>query len=286
MKQLSYLSMTLLFLGCLNSCVGTKKYKALQAEKEKITATLLTTKEELSVAKRNLNKLEDRSSSDQEELDASIEALQIRLTESQAKLQASQTQNERLREAQTAQSKKCNEQKKRYEAQLKPIRDAKNTLQKEQAQLVQLYRDLEEILVEDSLVQMSNQLEQGRLVVRLEQAYFLSSEHAVSSAGRKVLQRIAQVAQEHPTVYLDVLGHMPANSDLLGSWKSSTRKPLVILYGLLREGLAPKRVRIVAYSQYAPLLAGNSREAAARNARTELVFHYKAERFIPTLVRP
>lgn len=287
MKKIGYYPAVFLLMWCCSSCVGVKKYKALEAQNEKITATLLETKEELSTAKRNLNKLEDKSSSNLQEMDASMESLQIRLQESLAQLKASQAQLQSLKQQSSAQREQFNLQSSNYEAQLKPYLAAQSTLQKEQSNLSKLYLAIEEMLAQDSLAQVSMQLLPAKLVVTFEQGYlFGGSERTVSSAAKKNLEQLAALMQQYPTMHLDILGHMASSSDALGTWKSSTRKPLVVLYTLLKAGAAPKNMRLVAYSQYAPLMPGNSREAAAKNARTELVFHYQAERFVPTLVQP
>lgn len=287
MKKIGHYPAILLLVGCCSSCVGVKKYKALEAQNEKITTTLLATKEELSTAKRNLNKLEDKSSSNLQEMDASMESLQIRLQESQAQLKASQAQLKSLREQSSAQREQFNLQSSQYEVQLQPYLKVQSTLKKEQDNLSKLYLAVEELLAKDSLAAISLQLLPAKLVVTFEQGYlFGSSEKTVSSAAKKNLGALATLMQQYPTIHLDILGHMASSSDAFGTWKSSTRKPLVVLYTLLKAGAAPQNMRLVAYSQYAPLMPGNSREAAAKNARTELVFHYQAERFVPTLVQP
>ena len=79
---------------------------------------------------------------------------------------------------------------------------------------------------------------------------------------------------------------MATSSDAFGTWKISTRKPLVVLYAMLKAGATSENTRLVAYSQYAPLIEGTSKEAMERNARTELVFHYNGARFVPTLLTP
>ncbi len=287
MKSIGHFSLVCCLVYCCSSCIGIKKYKALEAQNEKITTTLLTTKEELSVAKRELNKLEDRSSSSQEELDSSIESLQISLTESQRQLKATQIQLQQLQTEKSEQREQFNQQSSRYETQLKPYLTAQNSLKKEQEKLIELYRAIQQRLSTDSLADVTLQLEAGRLLVTFEQEYlFGGSDRSVSAAGRKNLEELVALVPQYPQIHLDILGHMAESSDALGTWKTSTRKPLVVLYALLKAGMAPERIRLLAYSQYAPLLPGNSREAAARNARTELIFHYRSERFVPTLLRP
>jgi outer membrane protein OmpA-like peptidoglycan-associated protein len=287
MKRLPYLPIILLlWLGC-NSCVGVKKYKALETQNQKITATLLETKEELSIAKRDLNKLEDRSSSNQEALDASITVLQKNLQKSQSKLKARENQINSLKKQASEQQKQLNKQLSNYEKELKPYQKATKALQSDQNALAQLQTKIDALLAEDSLAQLSTQLYPCSLVVTFEHRYlFGGSERAVSNSGRKKLEAIAQIMQQYSAVSLDILGHTAQSSDALGAWKNSTRKPLVVLYALLKAGAPPKQLRIVAYSQYAPLIEGNSPEAATRNARTELVFHYNGERFLPTLLQP
>lgn len=287
MKVLGYPLTALVLLICCSSCVGTKKYKALEAQNEKITTTLLETKEELSAAKRNLNKLEDRSSSSQEELDASIITLQERLQKSQAQLNNSLTTIATLKEQSSERREQVNQQISSYEAQLKPYLSAKAVLDSEQKSLARLYQAIEDLLAQDSLAQVTARLKPAQLVVTFEQAYlFSSSERTPSTAARKNLEGIAKILKQYPRIHVDILGHLAPSKDDLGNWKSSTRKPLVVLYTLLKAGASPERIRLIGQGQYAPLVSGKTKEANARNARTELIFHYQGSRFIPTLVQP
>lgn len=287
MKKLRYFPIILLLWLCCNSCVGVKKYKALEVQNQKITATLLETKEELSIAKRNLNKLEDKSFSSQEALDASIVDLQKSLEAKQSALKARENQIKALKRQSSEQREQLNLQINSYEQQLKPYQRATKALQSDQKALGQLKTKIDALLAADSLAQVSTQLYPNRLVVTFEHRYlFGGSKKAVSNSGRTKLEAVAQLMQQHSAVSLDILGHMAQSSDALGAWKSSTRKPLVVLYALLKAGVNPQQLRIVAYSQYMPLIEGNSPEAAIRNARTELVFHYNGERFLPTLLQP
>ncbi|MGH1336175.1 MAG: hypothetical protein ACRBFS_08610 [Aureispira sp.] len=287
MKILGYPQTALVLLLCCCSCVGAKKYKALEAQNEKIATTLRATKEELSAAKRNLNKLVDRSSSNQEELDASIGQLQINLQNSQAQLNASKKQLESLQQTNKQEQQKLQDQNTRYQKQLQPYKAAKTVLQQEQKNLALLQRTIEALLEQDSTAKITTQLLPARLVVTFEQGYlFGSSERSISSTGREKLEALATIIQQYPEIHLDILGHMAASNDALGTWKTSTRQPLVVLYALLKAGAKSKYTRLIAHSQYAPLIAGNSKEAAAKNARTELVFHYNGARFVPSLVNP
>ncbi|MFK7795909.1 MAG: OmpA family protein [Aureispira sp.] len=287
MKRLRYLPILLLLWLCCNSCVGVKKYKALEAQNQKITATLLETKEELSIAKRNLNKLENKSLSSQKALDASIISLQKSFEAKKAQLEASKKEFKALKQLSSQQREQLNLQIISYEKQLKPYQQATKALQSDQKALSQLKTKIDALLAADSLAQISTQLYPNRLVVTFEHRYlFGGSKQAVSNSGHQKLEAVAQLMQQYSAVSLDILGHMAQGSDAFAAWKSSTRKPLVVLYALLRAGVRPQRLRIVAYSQYAPLVESNSPEAAIRNARTELVFHYNGERFLPTLLQP
>lgn len=287
MKILSYPQAALFFLLCCSSCVGAKKYKALEAQNEKITTTLLETKEELSVAKRNLNKLEDKASASKEQSIASIESLQIHLQKSQAQLKANQKQLQALRKQSSKQLEELQQKNNSYKVQLKPYLAAKATLKKEQNKLTKLYVAIEALLAQDSTAQITTKLLSSRLVVTFEHSYlFGNSERTISSLGRQKLEAIAALLQEHPAVSLDILGHSSTSNNALDNWKSSTRKPLVVLYTLLKAGAAPERIRLVAHGSYLPLVIGNGQEVIAHNARTELIFHYQGERFVPTLVNP
>lgn len=287
MKRLQYFPIIVLLWLCCNNCVGVKKYKELEAKNQKITATLLETKTELSAAKRNLNKLEDRSSSNKEALDASIENLQKSLQTSQSQLKARENQIKALKRQSSELREEFNQQINAYEKKLKPYQQATKALQSDQKALAQLKTKIDALLAEDSLAQISTHLQPNYLVVTFEHRYlFGGSERAVSNSGRKKLEAIAELMQQHSAISLDILGHMAQSSDVLGAWKSSTRKPLVVLYALLKAGVNPQQLRIVAYSQYAPLIDSDSPDAAIRNARTELVFHYNGERFLPTLLQP
>lgn len=256
------------------SCVGTKKHQALKTEQAKLTRTLLETKEQLSIAKRQLNKLQDVSSSSQAQKDASIEQLSHRLKETQTLLRQTQQKNNALAQQLEQSTSQHQAERQRYEQKLSPLIALQKQLTQQQRTLRVIDQALQQAISIHNLEGVQTALLPGRLVIRLDNAFFFgSSSYAITRKGREHLKQLALVLNQYSTPYIDLKGNVNNAGSTSANWKNSTRQPLAILYALLKEQVLPNRFRVLGQGEYQPLtgmdLASN---------RTELVLHFQPER--------
>lgn len=261
------------------SCVGTKKHQTLKTERAKLTRTLLETKEQLSVAKRQLNKLQDVSSSSQAQKDASIEQLSRSLKETQTLLRQVQQKNNTLAQQLEQSASQHKAERQRYEQQLSPLVALQAQLTQQQRTLRLVDQALQQAISTHNLEGIQTALLPGRLVIRLDNVLFFgSSNHAITNKGREHLKQLAVIFNQHTTPYIDLKGNVSNAANSKDNWKNSTRYPLAILYALLKEQVLPNRFRVLGQGEYQPL----SGIDVASN-RTELVLHFQPERSLETI---
>lgn len=259
-----------------SSCVGTKKFKSLQEEKLKLENTLLGTKQELSAAKLELNKLKDASSSNNETQTGTIQNLQQQLEENQAALDAAQSATVNC-QAQLQQSqKKLADKDLLIKKQLAPYQKIQKGILQQNRSLGAVKDDINALIGANPEVKLIQWLNKDELILTFDNKdLFSSSSRNVSSSGRIILHKIAEILKKYPSIYIDIHGHMPASSAIKDNWKNSTRKTLSVLYTLTQKEILQERIRVIGYGQYKPVVGEEDPEAAQKNSRTEIVLHYQ-----------
>lgn len=276
----SFFILTTLF----SSCVGTKKFKALESEKQKLEATLSTTKEELSDAKRQLNKLKDASSSSNEELAETISGLKQQLEEGQNALDAAQSamvncQN-KLQQAENQIKNNENELK----GSLAPLLELQKNLTQQNKSLQYIQEDITTLLTTSPEIIATQVLSKDELILTFDDKYlFAASGHTLSAAGREGLFKLAEVLKKHPSVYIDVNAHVYSDDDSKDNWKNSTRKTLSVIYTLTQKEVLPNRMRGIAYGEYAPLVGEENPDYKNINNRTEVILHYQNTQLLKSI---
>lgn len=270
----SYLPvLTILIL--LTSCVSAKKYKGLELEKSKMELTLLNTKQELSDAKRDLNKLKDASQSNNENQSETISGLKQNLEESNAALDAvqiaiSDCQN-KLQKFEN-QSKEAEKQRQELAALLEV---QKNLIQQNKS-LQSIQEDIQKLLTEAVEIKMTYSLYKDELILTFDHDYlFAGGSQTVSENGRMALAKLAEILKKYPSIYIDINGHIAAGGDPNENWKTSSRKTLAIIYTLTQKEVAPNNIRAIAYSAYNPVADNNTPEGKKQNNRSEIILRYQ-----------
>lgn len=276
MKQIFLKASILLLLLNVSSCVGSKKFKALEDEKLKIEKTLLSTKQELSEAKRELNKFKDSSSSTTEEQSETIQGLQGRLEDTQNALDAAQGAAANCQEALHQLQKKAAQSDKRYKEEFEPLMKVKENLVQQNKSLKGIQNEIQVLLTANPEIIMKQSLNKDELVLTFDNSYlFASSSRNLSSNGRNGLYKLAEVLKKYPSIYIDINGHMPQGGDEKDNWKNSTRKTLSVLYTLTYKEVKPDRMRVIGYGEFTPVDNSSSPEAKNNNSRMEIILRYQ-----------
>ena len=150
-------------------------------------------------------------------------------------------------------------------------------LEKEKEAAVQTHQGLEEEMraqLESKDVTIS-QL-QGKLTVNiLDRILFDSGEAVLKPGGEGVLQKIAGILAQHPTLKVHVIGNTDnvpirahARSRFPSNWELSTARALAAVRFLTETaGVDPRRVGAVGYGEYRPVADNSTAEGRAQNRR-------------------
>lgn len=280
--QICYVCLAIIFC---TSCVGSKKFKALEAEKQKLENTLLSTKQDLSTAKLTLNKLKDASSSTNEQQSGKIRSQQQQIEEHQAALDAAQAALVNCQMTLQKNQTELRTQQQQHQQQITPFLKAQRGLQQQESALLAIKQDINAFLAIHPEVQMTQLLDKNELILTFAHKDLFSSVNRLSNNGRNSLYLLAEVLKRYPQVYIDILGHMPTGADSKENWKNSTRKTLSILYTLTQKEVLPNKIRVIGYGEYRPLISTEDPMAKATNSRTEIILHYQGDellKLIPT----
>jgi len=268
--------MTFLITFLCSSCVGTKKFKSLEEEKLKIENTLLGTKQELSEAKRELNKLKDASSSTNQTQSGTIQSLKQQLEENQSALDAAQSATVGCQSQLQQTQKKLADKDLIIKKELEPYKKIQSGLSQQNRSLRAIRDDINALLATDPNLKLIQWLNKDELILSFNNKdLFSSSSRSISSSGRTLLYQLAEVLKKHPSVYIDINGHMPASSAIKENWKNSTRKTLSVLYTLTQKEILQERIRVIGYGQFKPIVSEEDPEAGQKNSRTEIILHYQ-----------
>ena len=100
---------------------------------------------------------------------------------------------------------------------------------------------------------------------------FTSNEFSFSPVFYGVLDRIAEVLEDHPNVGLTIIGH----SDSIGSSPHnqtlSEERALSVKIYLISEGIAPERLITTGYGETRPIADNGTEEGRAENRRVEFI---------------
>jgi len=150
-------------------------------------------------------------------------------------------------------------------------------LEKEKETAVRTHKGLEEEMraqLESKDVTISEL--QGKLTVNiLDRILFDSGEAILKQAGEAVLQKIAGILAQHPTLKIHVIGHTDnvpiranARSRFTSNWDLSTARALAAVRFLTETaGVDPHRVGAVGYGEFRPIADNSTLEGRAQNRR-------------------
>lgn len=282
-KSLLYL---LIFVGfSVNvACVGTKKYKALEVEKNKLENTLLDIKTNLAEAKLALNKLQDESSLSVEQKSSKITELQKRIALCESVLQTTQKQrlaaekaNENLKEQMVRESEI-------YQKEFKPLLNIKQQIKTDNQQLSGLKEQLLTAYADNPALKLNILLEKHELTLTFDFNFLFSSTgRSLSEKGRLAIYTLSEVLLLNENVLIEIKGYADIGANKNDNWKMSSRKPLSVLYTLANKGVADERMQVSYYGQYQPLSTDETKANISLNNRTEVVLYYSSDKLLKTI---
>ncbi|TAL60990.1 MAG: hypothetical protein EPN85_05990 [Bacteroidetes bacterium] len=255
-------------LNQLNESLIDKYNKLLagsNSESQKLSGQLSSTQEQLQKKEDDLKKLQTELQHKEEDL----KALKTELDKKKTDL-----------DALTAELKKREDRVKELEDVLKQKEEAVNALKKK---------------VSDALLGFEGKgltvtQKNGKVYVSLDESLlFQSGKWAVEPKGVEVLKKLAKVLETNPDINVMVEGHtddvpMKGMGDVKDNWDlSSVRATSVVKIITQNSSTDPKRLTAAGRGEFFPIDANKTKEARARNRRTEIILTPKLDELLKVL---
>jgi outer membrane protein OmpA-like peptidoglycan-associated protein len=113
--------------------------------------------------------------------------------------------------------------------------------------------------------------------------HFALDKSFISPASAQVLDRIAQVLLENPTIIIDIQGHTDPRASYVYNQALGARRAVSVRNYLLRKGIANERMTIRSFGERQRATQGSTKIDFARDRR--VVIEYKDARNIEVIVQ-
>ncbi len=128
-------------------------------------------------------------------------------------------------------------------------------------------------------------IKNGKVYVSLEESLlFASGKFDVDAKGVQALKQLAKVLENDPEINVLIEGHtdnvpLKGAGQIKDNWDLSVMRATAIVKILLENGkIAPERLSASGRSEYVPLETGDTKEARAKNRRTEIILTPKLDK--------
>ncbi len=102
--------------------------------------------------------------------------------------------------------------------------------------------------------------------------HFALDKSFISPASAIVLDRVAQVLQQYPSIVIEIQGHTDPRASNAYNEALGRRRALATRNYLLRQGVSPERMTIRSLGETQRVTEGNSRLDYARDRRAEIIY--------------
>ncbi|OQA89202.1 MAG: putative lipoprotein YiaD precursor [Bacteroidetes bacterium ADurb.Bin234] len=132
----------------------------------------------------------------------------------------------------------------------------------------------------------------GKIYVSMEeQLLFATGSYAIGEHGKEALKKLAAVLETDKTISVMVEGHTDnvkynpsASSQIKDNWDLSVMRATSVVKTLLAYGnIEPERLIASGRSEYVPLDIADTKEARAKNRRTEIILTPKLDQLFEIL---
>ncbi|MCB0658289.1 MAG: OmpA family protein [Saprospiraceae bacterium] len=241
MKKMKIWMLPMLLLLFMTSCVSTKKFNALQSEKDELAANMAKIEQKVSMLEEENTKL----NSEKATLDQNI---------SQVRTQLSSTETQ--------------------------LKDVEKNLNDKQAQINQIRSAMDEAFtnVEDAVLESNQRLVEleDMLYVDMDDPInFKTGSAVVSKDDQETLDKIATMLKANPNMHFIVEGHADKRSihtdKYQDNWDLSAARSIEVVRKLIKMGVDPKQLTAAGRAEFMPTAEGSDPESLAKNRRTEII---------------
>lgn len=102
--------------------------------------------------------------------------------------------------------------------------------------------------------------------------HFALDKYNISPASAKVLNKIAQVLRDNPSIVVEIYGHTDIRANDKYNMRLGANRAKSTRNYLIRQGIAPERMTIRSFGERKLLTPGSEKLDHARNRRAEFIF--------------
>lgn len=306
------LSLSILALVLMSSCVSSKVYKDLEAKYNNLKKENRNLKEdnnELLAAKnkaendlKDLQKQYDEAASSRDKLASELAALKTtydNLKESYDALEKNSSsaieanlkknrellaQLEAKEQALAAENERLENLKNELESRSKRVQELESIIAAKDASMKALKDAISKALTDFEGKGLTVEQRNGKVYISMEnKLLFESGSWAVGTQGRKAVQQLGGVLANNPDISILIEGHTDnvpytGSGQLSGNWDLSTKRATAIV-NILRENpsIDPQNLTAAGRGEYAPIASNDTAEGRAKNRRIEVILTPKLD---------
>lgn len=210
----------------------------------------------------------------QEDLQKKEDALKKAEAEMNEKMKNLDELSKQLDNAQTSMKEK--------EMKLKELQDILN---QQEATVKALRESVSKALLGFENQGLTINIKNGKVYVSLEESLlFASGKSDVDAKGVAALKQLAKVLEGDPEINVLIEGHtdnvpLKGSGQIKDNWDLSVMRATAIVKILLQNGnIAPERLSASGRSEYVPIDNADTKEARAKNRRTEIILTPKLDK--------
>jgi len=265
------LSITLLAVVLLSSCVSKKKYVALENENGQLKSELTKTKVENEDLEAKFSAIQARVDQYNKKINSLTEESNAKLVQADGTVISENTKKnmrETLKKVPPA-----------YFVNVKTLKDSMNLAVSYNLKNSMDTTSLEED--EDIAIDIN---ETVVMISISDKMLFNSASYKVSSKANDILQKIANVINSEPSVEVMVEGHTDSKSirtaNIADNWDLSVLRATSVVRKLQDDyNVAPEKLIAAGRSFYHPLAENDTKENRATNRRTRIVILPNIDKF-------
>jgi chemotaxis protein MotB len=275
------LSLYILVLILLTSCVSQKKYTAMQDRALNCENELITSKNEINLLEAGLANEKNRSKS----MEQQMEYFKSTNTDLLARLSDLSVVSKSGAESIKKSLEALNEQN-------KYIKDLTSTMQRKDSINLVLVMNLKRSLDNFEDEDINIVVKKGVVYVSIsDRMLFRSGSYSISNRAEEVIGKIAKIINDHKELDILVEGHtdnVPISSDCMtDNWDLSVKRATSIVRLMQTKfGVEPLRMTAGGRSEYLPKTTNATVEGRAVNRRTEIIILPKLDQFFELLEPP
>lgn len=306
------LSLSVLALALMTSCVSSKVYKDLESKYTNLKKEnkdlkdenneLLAIKNKAENDLKSLQKQYDEASSSRDKLASELAALQSNYDNlkssydaleenSSSAIEANLKKNRELlaqleakEQALAAENERLENLKKELESRSKRVEELESIIAAKDASMKALKDAISRALTDFEGKGLTVEQRNGKVYVSMEnKLLFESGSWAVGVQGKRAVQQLGTVLAENPDIAILIEGHTDnvpytGSGQLSGNWDLSTKRATAIV-NILRENekINPENLTAAGRGEYAPIASNETAEGRAKNRRIEVILTPKLD---------